>query len=187
MFTINENIVKIYEVKKSKFITLIYKVNSIDEINLLLNQAKSNYKGANHYCYAYILDNIKRYSDDGEPSKTAGMPILNVLEHQDLNHILCIVIRYFGGIKLGASNLLRTYSNCVKDSISNVVKLDKFINIIIEFKFEDEANINKLNFKLNNKLYEDNVIYDIDIKYNDLILFKNNNKILSIKEKETKY
>ena len=187
MFTIKENINKTYEIKKSKFITLIYKVDSLDEINKLLEDVKIEYKGATHYCYSYILDNNIKYSDDKEPSGTAGMPIYNVLSKNDLNHVLCIVVRYFGGIKLGASLLTRTYSNVVKESIENLIPLTKYINIIIKFKFEDENNINKLDFKLNNKLYDNLVIYDINIKYDDLDIFKNNKYILELIEKDIKY
>ena len=135
----------------------------------------------------YFPDNNIRYSDDKEPSGTAGIPIYNVLKNNDLNHILCIVVRYFGGIKLGASLLTRTYSNVVKNSIENLIPLTKYINIIIKFKFEDENNINKLDFKLNNKSYNDYIIYDINIRYEDLDIFKNNKYILELIEKDIKY
>ena len=187
MFTIKNNINKTYEIKKSKFITLIYKVNSLDEINKILDDVKQEYKGATHYCYSYILDNNVRYSDDKEPSGTAGMPIYNVLSKNELNHVLCIVVRYFGGIKLGASLLTRTYSNVVKDSLDNLIPLTKYINIIIKFKFEYEHEINKLNFILNNKEYDDYVTYDIDIEYDKLDEFKNNKFIIELIEKEIKY
>lgn len=187
MFTIKDNINKTYEIKKSKFITLIYKVNNLDEINKILENVKQEYKGATHYCYSYILDNNIRYSDDKEPSGTAGMPIYNVLEKNNLNHVLCIVVRYFGGIKLGASLLTRTYSNVVKESLENLIPLDKYINIVIKFKFENEYEINKLKFKLNDKKYDDYVIYDIDILYNDLDIFKNNKYIIELIEKEIRY
>ena len=187
MFTIKNNINKTYEIKKSKFITLIYKVNSLDEINKILNSVKLEYKGATHYCYSYILDNNIRYNDDGEPSGTAGQPIYNVLSKNELNHILCIVVRYFGGIKLGASLLTRTYSNVVKDSLENIIPLTKYINIIIKFKFEYEHEINKLKFILNDKKYDDYVIYDIDIEYDKLNEFKNNKYIIELIEKEIKY
>ena len=187
MFTIKDNINKTYEIKKSKFITLIYKVNTLDEINKILDNLKIEYKGATHYCYSYILDNNIRYSDDKEPSGTAGMPIYNVLSKNNLNHILCVVIRYFGGIKLGASLLTRTYSNVVKDSLDNIIPLTKYINIIIKFKFEYEHEINKLNFILNNKTYDNLVTYDIDIEFDKLEEFKNNKFIIELIEKEIKY
>lgn len=79
-----------------------------------------------HICYAYIFDNIKRFNDDGEPQGTAGVPILNVLENNGLNHILCCVVRYFGGIKLGAGGLVRAYSG----SCSEIVSKSSIVNLI---------------------------------------------------------
>ena len=90
------------EIKNSKFISLIFQINQKEEINKCLNRTKEKYPNATHYCYAYILEQEKYASDDGEPSGTAGIPILLVLEKQKLNHVLCIVVRYFGKIKLGA-------------------------------------------------------------------------------------
>ena len=79
-------------IKNSKFICLIYKVDNIEEINKILNDIRIKYYDATHCCYAYILDNIKKESDDGEPSGTAGIPMLQVLEKNNLNHVLCIVV-----------------------------------------------------------------------------------------------
>ena len=128
MKTIKENMTNDIIIKNSRFITKLVKVNNIDDIDKALNDLKEEYRGATHYCYAYIIGNIKRFNDDGEPGGTAGMPILNVLEKNNLNNILCVVIRYFGGIKLGAGGLVRAYSN----SISNALKNSKF------FKLKDE-------------------------------------------------
>ena len=93
-------------------------VDNIEDINNILNNIKNEYKDATHYCYAYIIDNTKRFNDDGEPGGTAGMPILNVIEQNNLNHVLIVVVRYFGGIKLGAGGLVRAYSKisyeCIK-------------------------------------------------------------------------
>ena len=95
-----------------------------------MKSIKNKYKDATLHCYAYIIDNIKRFSDDNEPGGTAGMPILNVLENNDLNHILCIVVRYFGGIKLGANGLVRAYSGSCNEAIdcSSVVELHRLIS-----------------------------------------------------------
>ena len=87
-------------INKSRFITLIYNVNSKDDVNNILNKIKCDYPNATHYVYAYIIDGIMYATDDKEPSGTAGKPILNVLVRNNLNHILCVVVRYFGGIKL---------------------------------------------------------------------------------------
>ena len=116
MISVIDNINTII-INKSKFIALIYYIDNINEINNLLDKVKKEYKDATHYCYAYILDNSEKANDDGEPTGTAGLPILNVLKKENLNHVLCIVVRYFGGIKLGAGGLIRAYSNATKEVI----------------------------------------------------------------------
>jgi len=185
MFTIKENVINTYEVKKSKFITLLYKVDSLKEIKDIIKEANSNYKDATHVCFAYILDNNIKFSDDGEPNGTAGMPILNVLTKKDLNHILCIVVRYFGGIKLGASGLVRTYSKCVSESIKDIVPLKKHIFITIEFKYENEKEIENLlsEYEIINKLYSEFITYHLSIEVETYNLIKEKlNKIAKIKE-----
>ena len=107
MFTIKENNTYELEIKKSKFISKIYKVKNIDKVNTILSDLKKEYSDATHHCYAYIINEHKKSSDDGEPGGTAGIPILQVLDKNNLNYVLCVVIRYFGGIKLGAGGLVR--------------------------------------------------------------------------------
>lgn len=143
-------------INKSRFICLLYNINSIDEINILLKNVKEEYKGATHYCYAYILDEIKRFSDDNEPSGTAGMPILNVLDSNNLNHILCIVVRYFGGIKLGAGGLVRAYTKSVTSCLENV----NIINLV-------EGKEITITFKYDNLKQIDNILKDINITNKD--------------------
>ena len=151
MFCVNnsENIIII---NKSKFITNIFYINNLNDINIYLNKIKEKYKDATHHCYAYIINNTKRFNDDGEPNGTAGMPILDCLEKNKLNHTLCIVTRYFGGIKLGAGGLVRAYSN----SISNALKNSKF------FKLKDGYKI-KITFEYNNSKQIDNLVNDYEI------------------------
>lgn len=106
-----------YEIKKSKFIGLYYEVDTIEEVNLILEDVKKEHKKARHIPYAYKIDNNIKKTDDKEPSGTAGMPILNIIEKNNLNHTLIIVIRYFGGIKLGTGGLIRAYSTTAKEVI----------------------------------------------------------------------
>ncbi len=107
------------EIKKSKFIGYYYNIDKIDEIALILTNLKKEHKKARHFPYAYKLQaNIKK-SDDKEPSGTAGMPILNIIERNNLDNALIVVVRYFGGIKLGAGGLLRAYSNTAKEVIKD--------------------------------------------------------------------
>lgn len=164
MYTIKENVKNEIIINKSRFITLLYKVNNLDDVLKILENVKKEYKDATHYCYAYVIGNLKRANDDGEPSHTAGMPMLNVLENKDLNNVLAVVIRYFGGIKLGAGGLVRAYSN----SVSEAINQDNIIPIIKEYKERiefDYANIDKVNYILKNykityKEFDENVIYE---------------------------
>ena len=97
-------------IEKSRFITYLNKVDSLDEANEYLNLIKKKHYDATHHCLALIIDDVNRSSDNGEPSGTAGVPILDVLKKNDINHTICIVVRYFGGIKLGAGGLTRAYT-----------------------------------------------------------------------------
>lgn len=99
------------EIKKSKFIGYYYEVTNIEEIDNILKDIKKEHKKAKHHPYAYKIDNLVKKSDDKEPSNTAGGPIYNIIEKKELNNCLIIIVRYFGGIKLGAGGLYRAYNN----------------------------------------------------------------------------
>lgn len=105
----------LYEIKKSKFYSYNYEVDSIDDIKSILEAIKKEHKKARHIVYAYKIDGLEKKCDDGEPSGTAGMPLYNIINKKDLNHILIVVVRYFGGIKLGAGGLLRAYNQAGSD------------------------------------------------------------------------
>lgn len=177
-------------VKKSKFISFLYFVKSIDEVNNYLNELKVKYKDASHICYAYIVDNNVKYNDDKEPSKTAGFPILNVLKNNDLNYVLAVVVRYFGGIKLGSGNLLRTYLNVTNENLKKTgikeYKLKK--EYIITCNYD---NVNYVNNVLKdediiNKTFDNFITYEILIDNENIIKIKDllNNKNIEIKEKK---
>lgn len=100
--------------KKSKFIGNICHVGSEEEAIAFVKSIKKKYYDANHSAYAYITENTKRYSDDGEPAKTAGLPILDMLDNQNLSDVVCVVTRYFGGILLGTGGLVRAYTGAAK-------------------------------------------------------------------------
>lgn len=177
MYTIKNNSINEIIIKNSKFITLLYKVYSLEDIKNTLVNVKTLYPNATHYCYAYILNNEKKSSDDGEPSGTAGTPILNILESNNLNYILAVVIRYFGGIKLGSSGLIRAYSRSVKEAIKEniLTKLIEGINVNITFSW---SNIKQIDYLLkdqliNKKEYLDNITYNISIPINILDTLKN--------------
>lgn len=110
MDIINESIENEIIVKKSRFITKLYYLEDENKVKDIIESLKKEYKKATHICYAYRINCKEKAFDDGEPSGTAGRPILNVLQKKDINNVLCVVIRYFGGIKLGAGGLTRSYS-----------------------------------------------------------------------------
>ena len=190
MYSIDKNIDNTIILKKSKFITKLYRADSIEEINNILNNIKSEYQDATHICYGYILNEIEKCSDDGEPSKTAGIPILNDLKKNTLTNVLAIVIRYFGGIKLGAGGLLRAYSNSVIEALNkaNIVELTEGYLVELEFKHDQ---IKLVDYLLNgkeiiNKNYDNNVIYSFYLSKDELNFVSELEKIaihLSLKDK----
>ncbi|ABC33498.1 uncharacterized conserved protein [Hahella chejuensis KCTC 2396] len=113
------------EVKKSRFIARAGYADSREAAMAMLAQAKQDYPDAGHHCWAYLLGNPKSaqsaaMSDDGEPSGTAGKPILNVLQHKGVGDVMVIVIRYFGGVKLGAGGLVRAYSGAAQQAMQEL-------------------------------------------------------------------
>ena len=166
MFTV-KNVENIIIINKSKFITNMFSVDNLDEVNYYLDIIKNKYKDATHHCYAYILDNTKRFSDDNEPSGTAGMPILDCLEKNNLNHVLCIVTRYFGGTKLGAGGLVRAYSNSTSSAIKNttIMELINGYQASIKFNYNRIDEIDKIleNYEIIEKTFDNEVSYIANI------------------------
>ena len=103
--------------KKSKFVGYYYQVDEVSEVENILLELKKEHKKANHFPYAYKVGVISKKSDDKEPSNTAGMPILTIIEKNNLENVLIVVVRYFGGIKLGAGGLFRSYMKCANETI----------------------------------------------------------------------
>ena len=134
MKKIKDTITNTIVIDKSKFITTLYPVESIEEIEMILSTARKKYYDATHNCYAYIFDDgkIQKCSDDGEPSKTAGFPMLDVLKKNNLTNILAITTRYFGGIKLGAGGLIRAYSSSVSSALKDVKFYETHLQSIYE-------------------------------------------------------
>lgn len=172
MLSIKNDYEYIELVKESKFISLIHKVYSKEDVNLYLKIVKEKYPNATHYCYGYVINNDIKSSDDGEPAKTAGYPILNQILANNLNYTLIIVVRYFGGIKLGTGPLTRTYSKLAKNAITpnNIIELVEGYNITITFSYNDIKKIDYLlkDSKIINKSFGDNIIYQVLVK-KDLI------------------
>ena len=167
MKSIEKNTEKTYIINKSKFITKLYRINNEEETLNILDGLKKEYKDATHICYAYILENTKRFNDDGEPGGTAGMPILNVLENNELDYILAVVIRYFGGIKLGAGGLVRAYSNSVSETIKNNITeymLGKQIKITFDYNNVKEIDNLLKDEEIISKDFNEQITYIVNIK-----------------------
>lgn len=146
MKSINTDVINEIVINKSRFITILTSINNKKEVKEKLDFYKKEYKDATHYCHAYIIENYSKCDDDGEPGGTAGMPILNTLQNNELTNILCIVIRYFGGIKLGAGGLVRAYSKSTSEAIANadIKELIDGYYLEIEFAYDDSKLIENL-------------------------------------------
>lgn len=170
MKTVKINSVNEISIKNSRFITLLISINDDSDINKIFNDIKEKYPKATHYCYAYITKRFKRSSDDGEPGGTAGMPMLNVLEKEEMINTLAVTIRYFGGIKLGAGGLVRAYSRSVREAIINstTIEVEEGFKIRLKVSY-DEQNILEYilrKYKILNKEYLEDVTYIILIPKN---------------------
>lgn len=178
--SIKNDVITEIEIDKSKFICTLIHVNSNESALESLNKLRKQYSDATHNCYAYVINNgsIQRCSDDGEPAKTAGYPILQALLKNDLDNVLCVVTRYFGGIKLGAGGLVRAYSASAMESINNADIIEFFKSSIFEITFDFSAitPIDKLlsNYDLEivNKEYLEKVTYLINVKDKDIEAIK---------------
>ena len=188
MKTIKDEVKDITIINKSKFITYIIPTNDINEVKEKLENFKDKYKDATHECFGYIIDFKEKCSDDGEPSGTAGLPILNVLKNNNLTNVVCIVIRYFGGIKLGSGGLIRAYSSCVKNALEKCEFgiLEKGYKIVIEFDYNNIKNIDYILKKYNPiKSFNNKISYTFNITENDFNILKNSlEKYSIIKNKE---
>lgn len=139
-FTIYQNGKHQIEIKKSKFICHLFRIENEEQAKEYIAKIKKEHYKANHNCSAYMLGEnfeIQRSSDDGEPSGTAGVPMLEVLKKNQLQNTLAIVTRYFGGIKLGAGGLIRAYSTSVSEALKEIGivqgKLQQILDIIIDY------------------------------------------------------
>ena len=145
--TISDNVRSELIEKKSKFIANAFQVKNKEEAENRINEISKEYFDAKHNCYAYIINDgkniIEKMSDNGEPSGTAGMPILNVLKKRNLQNVLVIVTRYFGGILLGTGGLTRAYSGVTTQCIdkANIIKMDFGIQYQICTTYNDFKNM----------------------------------------------
>ena len=129
--TIAANSEGIYKEKGSKFIAIASPVYSEDEFKTFLNQVKKDYHDARHHCYAFkigLTDNEYRYNDDGEPNNSAGAPIYGQIQSFNVTNIAIVVVRYFGGTKLGVGGLITAYKEAAKDALQNIKIVNRTVD-----------------------------------------------------------
>ena len=125
-------------IQKSRFIGIITPLNNSEDVKDILNRIKKEYPKATHYCYGYICNGLQKSNDDGEPSSTAGKPILETLIKNNLTNVLLVVVRYFGGIKLGAGGLTRAYV----DSATHVISVSEIYKMVTTNIYKVEISYN---------------------------------------------
>lgn len=165
MKTIKECSINEIVINKSRFISVLEYVENKDDVLKVIDKYKKIYPSATHYCFAYIFKNTEKCSDDKEPSGTAGMPILNVLKANNLTNVICLVIRYFGGIKLGAGGLVRAYSRCTSEVLkkSVICSLVNGFTITVRFDYDYINVFDSMPITVLNKCFTDKVIYIFNI------------------------
>jgi uncharacterized YigZ family protein len=156
--------------KKSRFIAAIVSVNSEEEAIEFIEQTKKKHYNATHNCFAYVIgDNneIQRCSDDGEPAKTAGRPMLDILLGENIHNAVVVVTRYFGGTLLGTGGLVRAYQGAVKEGLKNSVILERLIGIKLKIT-TDYIGIGKLQY-----ITSQMEITTLDTEYTDIVAMIN--------------
>ncbi|MBQ3993759.1 MAG: YigZ family protein [Erysipelotrichaceae bacterium] len=161
---LKEETINTIVIEKSRFICYMKRVQSEDEYRQYVSEIRKKHHDATHVCSAMICHNIRRSSDDGEPSGTAGAPILNVLDKNGLDETCALVVRYFGGIKLGAGGLIRAYSSAT----SECLKMGKLAMDAVLNKYQLKLSYETAN-RIERYLREHSIlidtIYDTDVTY----------------------
>ncbi|AXY26585.1 YigZ family protein [Suicoccus acidiformans] len=173
-YSIQDPILHEIEIKKSRFLTYLIPIQSEAEFQEHLASIRKEHYKATHHCQAYILEedsSVQRMSDDGEPSGTAGMPMLEVLRQNELTYIMAVVVRYFGGIKLGAGGLIRAYSTAVSEALGEAQMIQNvsqmLVHVTVEYNQVDRFNYQleqgSLPVTLMDTVYTDKVQYQLAI------------------------
>jgi len=200
MQSIKSKIETTLTIKNSEFISVLIPIHSVDDVQTHLETIKKKHPNANHHCYAYLIgDNqeIQKANDDGEPSQTAGVPILEVFKKNEITNVLCVVIRYFGGIKLGAGGLIRAYTKSASEALKLATLTSKktYLTLKVQSNFDLIGSMEHLlpqYGKLLDREYTDKVTFIIELEKDTFEFLKNaikeatNNQVIinKISEKE---
>jgi uncharacterized YigZ family protein len=165
----------------SKFLAYSYIVYNESEVKKHLNELKSKYPDATHHCYAYVIgqgSEAQRANDDGEPSNSAGRPILRAILSKQLTNVLVVVVRYFGGTLLGIPGLIESYGGSAALVLNESGKVEKMMEeqflMTTDFQHEQEIHriLNQFQVRILNREYNENVIYTIAIRKNQVMQFE---------------
>lgn len=165
--TIKQGVSVELNIKKSRFISILLPLNHLQNIDQSRHDVRKKYQGANHYCFAYRFRQngciMERCSDDGEPSGTAGSPMLNVLKQKELENVMAIVVRYFGGTLLGTGGLVKAYIKGVQaaQEAANIVSMEYSRKVVISIDYSHYGGLEKRLTSMVNRV--------IDIKYADRV------------------
>lgn len=180
--TIKEDGVHEIEIKKSRFICHLKRVESEEEATEFIDEIKKEHWKATHNCSAYTLglnDEIQRAHDDGEPSGTAGVPMLEIFLKRDLKNVAAVVTRYFGGTKLGAGGLIRAYGGAVNQAVNAIGVVERQVQLLIDVTVSYsqsgsvEHALREANYRVQDTSYTENVTYHCVIPIEDEEKFVN--------------
>ena len=166
--------------KKSKFIANVKPVETEEEALEFLAQIKKKYSDATHNVYAYIIDenNIFRYSDDGEPGGTAGMPVLDAMRKEGLVDVITVVTRYFGGTLLGTGGLVHAYGSSAKKGLTEAGIITRTLCNVVEVK-SDYTLAGKIQYKISSENYiPEDTVYDSDVTFKICCTIENTQKLI---------
>ncbi|MDP2235898.1 MAG: YigZ family protein [Bacteroidales bacterium] len=167
----------LYKEKGSKFIAIAFPVDSEEDVKQKLSEVRKQYFDARHHCYAYVLGADKsqfRANDDGEPSGSAGKPILNQIYSFELTNVLVVVVRYFGGVKLGVSGLVTAYKVAAREALTNAPSefktVDEFLGISFTYPLMNEVMriMKEENLQQMNQKFEIECYFEIKCRKNDI-------------------
>ena len=197
--TLKQAVTARLEIKKSEFIAYAYPVTSREQAMFHVEQLRAQYADARHHCWAYIIGDPNNttsagFDDDGEPNGTAGRPILNVLQHKSIGNIIIIVVRYFGGIKLGAGGLTRAYAGSAQAAVDEMILLPYVlmaqVQILAEFATEAQCRyiVDTLNGSIDDVAYSKQVTLSVTLAEADIEIFRErlamDGRVLDDSEKE---
>lgn len=172
----------IFRDRGSKFIALVYRVSNIEEVESCLEKARKEYRDARHHCYAYrlgIKDDAWRVNDDGEPTGSAGKPILGQISSFEITNVLIVVVRYFGGTLLGVGGLINAYRSAAKDALQNNKIITELLMSDISINFPYAAMNNVMKIIKDEHLEQSNQKFDLSCSIHLRFRLSSNERIIS--------